>query len=486
MVKSESTISRYVPLIVIMIIICGMLLIPLKIIGYGYLPVDDALRHCAKIISGKDWSQILVLRPEARMDNHPGWHAILGFVHNLTGSGADGLVIFSVVSLFLLFCLVPVFFLRRPEAWLCALLVVILTSFTFIGRLLFGRPFIVTMSLVLVFCLLWKKLKEKNNLFGAMALFTALVAVDTWIHVSLPLLAIPIIALFLAREFRAGTLFTAAVALGIILGAMMTGHPYLFLKQNIVQMHTALGKYTPTKLLVSELQPFSGDVLTVGVVICLLIWRRLRGSWNVNVIDNPVFILAVIGWILGFVIIRFWLDWGLPAILVWIAYEFQSALNKYMGFSSVRRILLAAIVMITFYLAVTADIGSRWTYKLTTDYIDIENEKQAQWLPEPGGIIYSDDMSVFYDTFFKNPNAPWRYILGYESTLMPQEDLAILRKIQWNNGAYESFKPWVKKMRPQDRLVLRRSYAEEPKIPGLEWYYIATDTWIGRLPRGKK
>ena len=38
-------IRRYVPLIVWTIAIAVVLFIPLKIIGYGYLPGDDALRH---------------------------------------------------------------------------------------------------------------------------------------------------------------------------------------------------------------------------------------------------------------------------------------------------------------------------------------------------------------------------------------------------------------------------------------------------------
>ena len=47
---------RYVPLAVWVILILTLLLIPLKIIGYGYIPPDDALRHAGKAVSGKSWS----------------------------------------------------------------------------------------------------------------------------------------------------------------------------------------------------------------------------------------------------------------------------------------------------------------------------------------------------------------------------------------------------------------------------------------------
>ena len=52
---------RYVPLAVWLILAAVLLLIPFKIISYGYLPGDDALRHCAKAVSGKSWPEIIVV-----------------------------------------------------------------------------------------------------------------------------------------------------------------------------------------------------------------------------------------------------------------------------------------------------------------------------------------------------------------------------------------------------------------------------------------
>ena len=53
--------KRYVPLAVWVIVIFVIVAMPFKIIGYGYLPGDDTLRHAAKAVSGKSWSQVLVL-----------------------------------------------------------------------------------------------------------------------------------------------------------------------------------------------------------------------------------------------------------------------------------------------------------------------------------------------------------------------------------------------------------------------------------------
>jgi len=62
------------------------------------------------------------------------------------------------------------------------------------------------------------------------------------------------------------------------------------------------------------------------------------------------------------------------------------------------------------------------------------------WLPEKGGILYSSDMTIFYQTFFKNPNADWRYILGFEPALMPDEDFRCFNKIMWNYGDAKSLR----------------------------------------------
>src|ERR1700720_4110804 len=63
--------KRRVPLAAWLVVVITLLLVPLKIIGYGYLPADDALRHAAKAVSGKPWSEILVMRNDFAIDQHP-------------------------------------------------------------------------------------------------------------------------------------------------------------------------------------------------------------------------------------------------------------------------------------------------------------------------------------------------------------------------------------------------------------------------------
>jgi hypothetical protein len=460
--------------------------VPLKIIGYGYLPEDDALRHAAKAVSGKSWDQILVMRSDAKFDNHPGWHATLGFLNRTFGWGTEGLVIFSIAIFFTLFCLVPIFFLRRPEALPLVLLIFTLTDISLVRRLFFGRPYILTMAVVLVICFIWPRLKEKKVPYGVVALIILLTALATLIHGSWYLFALPVACFFLARQWRAGTVLAISCACGIALGALCTGHPYLFLKQQVIHVMLAFSNHAAQRLLVSEFQSFTGDTLPVVAILGMLAWRYMRGDWDRKAVDNPVFILVVVGWALGFVAKRFWFDWSMPAMCVWMAMEFDEYFDKKMDLCSWSRAALALAIAVTFYLAIANDAGGRWSNRLTVQYLSADNPEQAGWLPDKDGIIYSDDMTVFYETFFKNPKAPWRYVLGFEPALMMPDDLAIFRKIQWNYGTYEAYGPWVKKMKPADRLVLRRLVSEAPNIPGLEWHYAATGTWVGRLPRGQK
>ena len=66
---------------------------------------------------------------------------------------------------------------------------------------------------------------------------------------------------------------------------------------------------------------------------------------------------------------------------------------------------------------------------------------------------------------------------------MPDEDFKVYHKILWNFGDAKAYEPWVKKMRPQDRLVIRGGRGSLPSSSQLEWEYGVSGIWIGRLPR---
>src|SRR5215469_6384817 len=129
---------RYVPLAVWVIAIFVIIAIPFKIIGYGYLPGDDALRHAARAVSGKPWPEILLLNPVYKMDHEFGWKWLLGRLHVLGNWDAEKLVIFSVALLFILVNLAGLAWLKRPEAWLVSLIASMVLAYIPM-RLVLGR-----------------------------------------------------------------------------------------------------------------------------------------------------------------------------------------------------------------------------------------------------------------------------------------------------------------------------------------------------------
>ncbi len=474
---------RYVPLAVWLMVAIVLLAIPLKIIGLGYLPADDALRHVAKAVSGKSWPEILVLGDAFKIDHNLGWHAILGEVHRATNWGAEDLIVFSVVALFLIANLAMLAWLKRPEAWLVALLAAMIVS-DLPQRFLLARPFILTITVLMSILFASQNSKPSLKMF---ALFTAMMTACTFVHGVWYLWALPIAAFFFAGQFAWTFLFVGAWMAGTILAALLTGHPVDYISQALALAFNTVGKHATNRTEVIELQPFGGDILAVVILGALVLLRTLTKPNAPSFARNPAFWLVCGCWILGFRISRFWEDWGWPALMVLIAMEVQFLLLAKFAADSLRRLLLAAILTVATFFATTSDLSSRYTQSLTWQFLSPDVPELAGWLPDAGGILYSADMSIFYQTFFKNPHGDWRYQLGYEPSLMPKDDFETYQKILWNGGDAKAYAPWVEKMKTADRLVIRGNNGQRPNLPQLEWNYGVSGIWIGRLPqmRGK-
>lgn len=445
-------------------------------VGLGFSPSDDALRHVAKVLSGKAWQDILVVRDAYSMDSHPGWHFLLeGFVR-LVGPDREALLIISVCFLFILFACTPLFLLRRPEAWVLALLIFTVFTWGPIFRLFYGRPYIFSMFLVLLFCFLWERIRDRDRPYLELLVFTFIVSLATWIHGAWYLLTLPLAALALARQWRVFALMAAATAVGVMLGALFTGSPLTFLRQMAYHALQAMGTADLQQQLVTEFWSFVGEPSTVKVVALLLLWRGVRGQWRSSCIDNPVFLLALLGWGLGFFAGRFWLDWGWPALAFWTARELQGVLQSWVRDHDPRRIALALAACLVFTLALANDRGGRWTSRGGEEWPVLTEIEHQPWLPDPGGIVYSTQMHVFYQLFFHNPHAQWRYILGFEPAWMPEEDLRIFRNIQLGQG--RTLAPWLERMTARDRFI---AAGQRPNIEGLEWKEVTPGVWIGKF-----
>jgi len=453
-----------------------LVLLPLRIVGSGYLPDDDAMRHAAKAVSGRPWSDVLVLRPDVTMDSHPGWHALLGLAHRLTGATAPDLLVFSVVVLMLVFLLPPVFALRRPEAWALAVTAFATLDQRVFSRVASGRPFLFSAALLVLLCLLCLGRERAPSMRGVI-LLAPVFGIVAWMHPSWHLFLIPVAAALLAGERRLAALLAASLAAGVVLAGIIYGHPLEFVEQSVWHTVLAMGSPAPPGTLAIEFLPGDGSPLLVLGAAAFLLWRHARGHLQPGTLTNPVAVLVLGGWLLGFLVVRFWSDWGAVALLAWTAHEIQRALEERMPEDAPHRVRVAAVGGLAALLACSAGLhGGRAAER---PYAALTAVEAGPALPDPGGILYTDDMRLFFQVFYSRPRAPFRYIVGYEPALMPPSDLATLRAIGAAKTG-QSYSPWVVKMTPRDRLIVQ-SLDGQPPIPGLQWTQVSRAVWSGRL-----
>lgn len=473
--------ARYVRLLVWMGAVLIGVLIPLKILQMGYMPMDDAMRHVAKAISGKPWPEIMVMDERFAEDEHPGWHAILGAMHRGLNMDADRLIMFSVAAPFVAFWLAMLCGRKRPEAMLLAVFLGSLAAPASFSRLLFGRPFVVMLVVYVLLLQLWAR--DEKISWRRMVLSILLIGFSVWVHGSWYLFGFVMAGFALAGAWRKAWALGWCWVAGVLLGATLTGRPLGYLHETLTHLFDVFGGHPLDRFLVTELRPDSGDLIFVVVMVLALVWRVARGEWKGGAAWTPLLALAVLGWFLGLKVSRFWVDWGFPAAMIWLAGELEEVLETKWDGGRWRALVLAGFVAAGSFIVVTRDMGDRWTRILTVEYVTPETPGIAGWLPDKGGLVYSSDLLVFFRMFYKNPHAEWRYVLGFEPGIMTRENFEILRKIQWNSYTSEAYEPWVKKMRLEDRMILLQGASIRPGIAGLEWYYAASDTWIGRLPR---
>lgn len=481
--STDST-EAAVPRVARLLVLSAAVLIPFRILGHGYLPVDDALRHAGKAVSGKPWSEILVMRPDMPIDSHPGWHALLSAVHHVTGWGTHALVVFSVVSLFALLSVPAVVLLRRPEAWAVSLLAVAVAEPQLFGRLYFGRPFLVTLAAYVTVLFLLPRLQAERAPRSAMAVIVAVLATAIWMHPVWYLSLLPVLACGLARWWRAGYRLLGCFLVGVVLAAILTGHPLDFFAQTLQHGRLTVALDAQTETLSMELRPQSGSPLLLLGLLVLVGWRALQGRLTRADLDAPVVWLVGMCWVLGWVSLRFWSDWGIPAVLVFVSLQVDALLAERVPERAPRRLLLAAAACGVCVLALSANVDGRFM-PAHRRYLALFNPAAREALPDPGGILYSDDMGLFFQGIYRLPHAPWRYMVGFEPALMPPQDLALYRAMtDRRNRVPEMYDLWVRRMRPEDRMILETTgLRDPPPIPGLEWHYLPPTYWSGRLPR---
>ncbi|BDU74849.1 hypothetical protein [Mesoterricola silvestris] len=458
----------------------SILLLPMLIVATGYLPLDDALRHAAKAVDGRPWSQILVLREGIMGDPNAAWHGLLRSVHLATGCGPEALVVGSVVVLCSLVLAAPLACMRAPEAWIGAWALALVTEAP-LARLMLGRPFLVNMACLVAIMALWSRPGPRSawRSGGTLLLFT----LAALMHGSWYLAAVIPLAFLLAGRIQDSATLAVLWATGSVLAGILTGHPVEFLLGELIHMvHALKGTSTPG-ILVPELRPSGGNGLLALTCLGAVAFSLLRDPKPERLLRDPLFVLAVLCWVFGLKFRRFWADWGLPCAMLWIAFEAEPYLLRLGQRAPLRRLQLAGGICLSFLLLGSADLNARWTASLRKTYVTADVPGIGPWLPAPGGIFYAPGMDFFFETFFRNPGAPWRYMVGYEPSMMPPHDLEVFRQTIASPSPADAIQPWIRSMRPEDRLALRGLPTVPPGIQTLEWFHVGGDLWIGRKPR---
>jgi hypothetical protein len=476
-----SRFQRYVPLVVWIFVLSTLFLIPLKILSYGFIPAGDARRHIAKAFTDKSDSQVVVLRPGFTMDHNPGWEWVLRRVQKATGWNIEQMTVFAVITLLLSIFFSALPWLRRPEAWLAALLAEMVTLPDLMGRLVQIRPLLIPEGILIALLFVWSRKDLSGPSWWKIILTTTAFCLSTWIDGAWFLWGFLFAAFILAREWRKLLGLLGCWLVGTVVAVSLTGSPVQFLEQTIRLAATVGLEHVPQWVLVGEMTPSYGEFATLVLLAIVFLWRKQQGQTTSALLDTPVFWLIIVCWMLGLKADRCWADWGIPAVLVWLTQQSAETFTTFCGHTSPKRLWLCAFIAFPLYLQCTNDRDRLYSESVEEQFVDAHDPALQGWLPGKGGIFYCARMTFYYDTFYKNPQADWHYILGYEPAIMPESDLKILRSIQMSHGAFEAYKPWIEKMRPIDRLVIYGS--NQPDLPELEWHHAANDIWLGRLPR---
>ncbi len=470
---------RIIPSCVLLCALAAVLLSGLHIVGQGYRPPDDALRHCAKAVSGRAWSDVLVLAPGYTFDHHYGWHTILGALHRL-GLSKEQLLVFSVVGLFFYALCLPMFMVRRGEYWFIAVALLFFVSPDLVSRFLLGRPYLLQTAVTTFICLRWRDFDQAKPNWQQMIALIGLTALAAWCRSTWYLFPLPVLCVLLTGRVRATWRIAAGTLVGILIGAVATGHPWLYLSESTRHFLAATQRHVLPWMLVTEFHPRSPNGIITVVVLGMLVALVLRKHWQPSVVRDTSFYLMLLSLLLGYKAVRFWIDFGVPALLCWMCVQLEALAQDIASLKPEKgwpRLGLVALAGVVFAASATADLGGRYSRSLLVK--TLSETKDKDYLPEPGGIVYSSSMLVFFQTFYQNPDAPWRYVLGFEPGMMTDENRQIYRLILYGGGDKQFFRPWVIKMRPQDRMILE--LAAKPAIDGLEWTNVRGKYWSGRL-----
>jgi len=471
---------NWVPVVCLFIFLFICLWSQVSIIGLDFMPRDDALRHVGQAVCQKDWHEILVMDSRLDFDIQGGWKNILYFFAN-HGISKENLLQFSVLIFLVLNFCIPAFLIKRPEVWALSLIIA-LCFFSSTIRFSLGRPFLAQVAAVTIIGFSSQHFKEKFDyryLFFLFLFLTLAISIRSlWF-----LFILPIGCFFLAGEFKKFFYLMLVWFFSTIVSAFISDSFSSFFIMTTKEVFDFTSRDIPSWMLVAELVPKIQPLLFFLPILFFILWRKSCGKKIRDRIQNPMFILILLSWVLSLKINRFWLDFGVPAYFVWLYEELEEVFENDLNIDllSIKRVGVTIAICIPLWFIIGGDFNGRWSKSIFIKAPDISETDKRDWLPDEGGIFYNTSMGLFYKTFYTNPNAPWRYFLGMEPEIMEKGNLEIYHQIILSLNAKSKKQLIVDKMTLKDRFVLEGR--SKPDIDVLEWFEIKPNIWSGRLPQ---
>ncbi len=429
-----------------------------------HMPTDDALRHVGKAATEKPWGEIVVFRPEINpdADAHRGWHTTLSGLAEL-GMDRRQLITFCIAFPLFAWLLCGAWASRNASAWFAGWTLIAILDQQVLGLLLQGRPHSFLLVFACYMCLRWRDFAESFRLCPTLLATLAAAIVCYW-HSSWYLLWIPCAVLLIGGEWKPGLRWTMCVALGSVLGGLATAKPIRYLYDTAQHVWLSVNldwSGSAGKTGTEELFPVLPTAGPLLLLLAGMMFVRATGNFSVYWREAKLALLMVfVCCTLGMIVGRFWYDLGNAALVVAVV---QLVPHLIADTPKWRMQLLGASALLL--LATHAHANFTWQrpgdWKLTM---------AAEALPDKGGVVYSDSMDVFYQLFYRHPNASWRYALGYEAALMPAEVFREYKMLPHPDG----YVALLGRLGPRDRLITNDLDAPIER-PGYEWKQLGFD-----------
>jgi hypothetical protein len=465
----------------IILLFVVFLFVPYRILNFGFMPTDDANRHVAFSVTDRNWTDVLEIEPNLSADHNAGWHYVLKKVHKYLGINKEALLKTVIISLFLIFNLVGTLLSPNIASWIIVMLLIFVFDRSSFIRLLLGRPFIISFIVTLILFKLWFiEPKKQISSISKYLISIFFISLAVWLHGTWYTFLLLPVALLLSGKVTKSFELCLIVLLSTVIGAYLTGEFEHFLRFHYEATLNIFTEKIYNWQLVTEFA--EGNIYTLwffptSIIIILLIYSKKLCLNELS--KDSLFIMILLCWMLSIKVVRFWVDWGAIALMFWLSNKISYLIED---MQSVKKPFFRCVLFVFTVLSFAIIIpNSSWNnQKDRKSYsVDFSKPQFADYKPLDGGIIYNDSMNHFYYQYFADPEGKYKYILGFEPAIMPQEDRKIFREIIYSLFHYSSYKPWIDKLTEKDRIFV--SYDISSHYPQLDWIKAGKHLWIGKI-----